>query len=74
MKELLLIRQTSTSRECNICHYWYFSDKGLRFQVDVCNGCHDILMMSMNLSNIAILNFNGADSCLLSTESANVKP
>ena len=27
----------------------------------VCNGCHDVLMMSMNLSDIAILNINSAD-------------
>ena len=24
--------------------------------IDVCNRCHDLLMMSMNLSDIAILN------------------
>ena len=38
-----------------------FFDKGFRFQTDVCNWCHDVLMMSMNFSNIAILNINGAD-------------
>ena len=27
----------------------------------VCNGCHDVLMMSMTLSDIAILNINSAD-------------
>ena len=35
-------------------------DKGFKFQPDVCNGCHDVLMMYMNLGNIAILNINGA--------------
>ena len=25
------------SKECNICHYWYFLDKGFKFQSDVCN-------------------------------------
>ena len=34
--------------------------KGLKFQPDFCNGCHDVLMMSMSLGNIAILNINGA--------------
>ena len=27
--------------------------------------CHDVLMMSMNLSNIAILNINSADYCCI---------
>ena len=59
LKELILIRQAN--QKCDICHYWYFLDKGFNFQPYVCSGCHDILMMSMNLCDIAILNMNGAD-------------
>ena len=55
------INKTSASKECSICHYWYFLNKGFKFQPHVCNRCHDVLMMSMNLSNIAILNINGVD-------------
>ena len=55
------VNKASESKECDICQYWYFLDKGFKFQPDVCNGRHDLLMMSMNLSNIAILNINGAD-------------
>ena len=43
------VNKTSESKECDICHYWYFLDKGFNFQPHVCNGCHDVLMMSMNL-------------------------
>ena len=43
------INKTSASKECDICHYWYFSNKGLKFQTYVCNKCHDLLMMPMNL-------------------------
>ena len=48
----------------------YFSllvvlDKGFKFQLDVCNGCHDFLMMYMDLSDIAILNTKGADYCCI---------
>ena len=53
------IHKTSISKE------WYFPLfvflKGFKFQLDVCNGCHDVLMMSMSLSNIAILSINGVD-------------
>ena len=44
-----------------------FLDKGSNFQPGVLNGCHDVLMMSMNLSNIAIINFHHADyRCMIS--------
>ena len=55
------INKTSTSKECNICHCWYFLDKGFKFQPHVCNSCHDVLMMSVNLKNIVILNISSAD-------------
>ena len=60
------INRTNTSKECDIFHYCYFLDKGFKFQPDVCNGCHDVLVMSMKLSNITILNINGVDyQCII---------
>ena len=41
------------------------------FQSYVCNACHDALMMSMNLSNIAILDINGDDYCCIITGISN---
>ena len=29
--------KTNESKKCNICHYWYFLDQGVKFQGDVCN-------------------------------------
>ena len=46
----------SKERERDICDNWYFLNKGFKFQSNECNRCHDLLMMSMNLSDIAILN------------------
>ena len=54
------VNKTSESKERNICHYWYFLDKGFKFQPNVCNGRHDLLMMSLNVSNIAILNIKSS--------------
>ena len=54
LKELMLI--TSEPKEYDICHYWYFLNKRFELQPYICNKCHDSLMISMNLSNIAILN------------------
>ena len=55
------INKTIASRECDICHYWYFLNKGFKFQPDVCNR----LMMSMNLSDIAILNIKDSGYCCI---------
>ena len=52
------VNKTSASKECDVCHYWYFLNYSFKFQPNVCNRYHDLLMMSMNLSNIAILNIN----------------
>ena len=41
------VNKTGEWKECNICHYWYFRDKGFKFQPDVCNGYHDVLTMSI---------------------------
>ena len=66
------INKTSASKECDICHYWYFLNYSFKFQPNVCNRCHDLLMMSMNLSDIAILNIKGSDyRCIISLTSKN---
>ena len=59
------VNKTSKSEECNICHYWYFLNDGFKFQSYVCNRCHDLLMICMNLCNIYILNIKNADYCFI---------
>ena len=56
ISEEIDVNKTSTSKECDICHYWYFSDKVFNFQSDIYNGCHFVLMLSINFKDIAILN------------------
>ena len=65
LSEGINVNKTSASKECDIFHYWYFLNKSFKFQPNVCNRCHDLLMMSMNLSNIAILNIKGSDYCCI---------
>ena len=36
--------KTSRSKECDICQYWYFLNKGFKFVPYVCNRCHDLLI------------------------------
>ena len=63
-----LINKISTPKECIICHYWYFLDKGFRFQPTVSKGCLDVVMVSIDISSIAILNIRGADYCCIILE------
>ena len=44
------VNKTSISKESNICHYWCSLNYSFKFQPIVCNRCHDLLMMSMNLN------------------------
>ena len=39
------INKTSASKECGSFDCWYFLDKGVNFQPDVCNRGHDVLMI-----------------------------
>ena len=48
------VNETREAKECKICHYWNFLDKGFKFQSYVSNRCYDLVVISMNLSDIAI--------------------
>ena len=58
--------KTSASKECMLCHYWYFKDVGFKFELHVCNKCHVLLMTAYELKNIVILNVKSvAFRCIL---------
>ena len=31
------VNKTSASKECDVCHYWYFLNFSFKFQPNVCN-------------------------------------
>ena len=57
------VNKASASKECDACHYQHFLKVNFKFQPTVCNRCHDLLMMSVNLSNI--VNIKGSDYCYI---------
>ena len=59
------VNKTSASKECDIYHYWYFLNYSFKFEPNVCNRCHDLLIMSVNLRDIAILNITDSDYCCI---------
>ena len=54
------LAKSNNSKECMTYHYW-FSNHGFELQDVVCNGCHDLTMLIVNISNIVIINITNVD-------------
>ena len=60
------VNKTIASKEWEPYHYWYLKDVGFKFEPHVCKKCHNVLITTYELKNIAILNVKGADfRCIL---------
>ena len=72
VSERIDVNKTSISIVCDVCHYWHFLNFSFKFQPNVCNRCHGLLMMSVNLSDVAILKIKVSDyRCIISLISKN---
>ena len=49
------INKTNASKECDICHYWYFLDKGFKYESNFCNGCHYLMQKDLNFNDVVIV-------------------
>ena len=49
------VNKTNLSKECDICHYWYFENIGFKYEPYLCNCCHDLMQKAMSFNNIAIV-------------------
>ena len=61
VSEWIDLNKTSVSKECMICHYWYFKDIGYKYEPRVYNKCYDLSMIVNNLNDFMILNIKGVD-------------
>ena len=68
------VNKTSASKECDICHYWYFLNKAFKFHPNVCNIHHDLLMISMTLAILLFLTLKMLIIAVLLEELAKVRP
>ena len=55
ISEEIDINKTNASKECDICHYWYFLDKGFKYEPNLCNGSHDLMQKDLNFNDVAIV-------------------
>ena len=69
ISEGVAITKSSNCKECVICLDWFFNH-GFEFQDSVCNGCHDLTMLSVNISSIAINTVKNVDyRCIIHNNS-----
>ena len=54
------VNKTSASKECDICHYWYFKDIGFKCELYLCNGSHDLMQKAMSFNNAVIVYVKGS--------------
>ena len=52
-----------------ICHHWLFNH-GFKFQDSVCNGCHGLTILCLNISDIGIITVKDVDyRCIIHSTS-----
>ena len=61
ISEGIYMNKTSSSKECDICQYWYFLDKSFNYEPYLCNGCHDLMQKAMNFNDVAIVSIKKND-------------
>ena len=51
--EEIHVNKTNTSKECDICQYWYFKDIGFNYEPYLCNSCHNLMQKPMSFNDVA---------------------
>ena len=54
------VNKTSASKECDICHYWYFQEFGFKYEPYLYNGCHDLMQKAMSFNDVAVVYVKGS--------------
>ena len=54
------INKTNASKECKICHYWYFKDIGFKYEPYLCNGCHSLMQKAISFNDVDIVYVKGS--------------
>ena len=49
------VNKSDKSKECMLCHYWYFLDKSFSYGPYLCDGCYNMMQKYNKLKNIAII-------------------
>ena len=52
--------KSTGNKACMVCHYWFFNH-GFKYEDSVCNDCHNLTMLCLNISDIAMITIEGVD-------------
>ena len=47
------INKMNASKENDICDYCYFLNKGFKYELNICNDCHDLTQKAMSFNDVA---------------------
>ena len=62
------VNKTNLSKECDICHYWYFKNIGFKYEPNLCNGCHDLMQKTWTYKLFLFLGFLCPDNLVNKVE------
>ena len=48
-----------TSKECNLCKFYYVLDNNFSHGSYLCDGCYDMSLKAVSIKPLAIINHNG---------------
>ena len=49
------VNKSDESKECTLCHYWYFLDKSFSYGLYLRDGCYNMTQKCNKFKNIAII-------------------
>ena len=52
--------KSKSNKECIVFYYSFFNHR-FGFQNSVCNGCHDLMILCLNISSISDITVKGVD-------------
>ena len=53
------VDKSNKSKECDLCHYWYFLDKNFNHEPYICNVCHNLIQKAMSFNDVAVVSIKG---------------
>ena len=53
------VDMSNKSKECMLCHYWYFLHKNFSYGPYLCDGCYNMTQKSIDSKNIDIVYVKG---------------
>ena len=62
VSEEIDVNKTCASKECKICHYWYFKDVSFKYEPYLCNGCHGLMQKAISFNDVTVVYIKGSAS------------